>query len=112
VRNKAIYLAFGVNLQGLKEVLGIWASDNEGSKFWMQVITELKTRGVQDKINRLRRWSERIPRSHRSDLSANSDSALYCSPGSPLALLRLAQRQKRDCSGLEIDLSGSDFGRG
>ncbi|MGI8494703.1 MAG: IS256 family transposase [Pyrinomonadaceae bacterium] len=48
VRNKAIYLAFGVNLQGLKEVLGIWASDNEGSKFWMQVITELKTRGVQD----------------------------------------------------------------
>ncbi len=48
VRNKAIYLAFGVNLQGLKEVLGIWASDNEGSKFWMQVITELKNRGVQD----------------------------------------------------------------
>jgi len=48
VRNKAIYLAFGVNLQGLKEVLGIWASDNEGSKFWIQVITELKNRGVQD----------------------------------------------------------------
>jgi putative transposase len=48
VRNKAIYLAFGVNLQGLKEVLGIWASDNEGAKFWIQVITELKTRGVQD----------------------------------------------------------------
>lgn len=37
-----------MNLQGLKEVLGIWASDNEGSKFWMQVITELKNRGVQD----------------------------------------------------------------
>jgi putative transposase len=37
-----------VNLQGLKEVLGIWASDNEGAKFWMQVITELKNRGVQD----------------------------------------------------------------
>ncbi len=92
VRNKAIYLAFGVNLQGLKEVLGIWASDNEGSKFWMQVITELKTRGVQDKINRLRRWSQRLPRSHRSDLSKHSDSALYCSPGSPLALLRFAQR--------------------
>ncbi len=48
VRNKAIYLAFGVGMNGLKEVLGIWASDNEGSKFWMQVITELKTRGVQD----------------------------------------------------------------
>jgi putative transposase len=48
VRNKAIYLAFGVGMNGLKEVLGIWASDNEGSKFWMQVITELKNRGVQD----------------------------------------------------------------
>jgi putative transposase len=48
VRNKAIYLAFGVTMSGLKEVLGIWASDNEGSKFWMQVITELKTRGVSD----------------------------------------------------------------
>jgi putative transposase len=48
VRNKAIYLAFGVNLQGLKEVLGMWASDNEGAKFWMQVVTELKNRGVSD----------------------------------------------------------------
>jgi putative transposase len=48
VVNKAIYLAFGVNLHGLKEVLGMWASESEGSKFWMQVVTELKNRGVQD----------------------------------------------------------------
>jgi putative transposase len=48
VVNKAIYIAFGVNLQGLKEVLGMWASDNEGAKFWLQVVTELKNRGVQD----------------------------------------------------------------
>jgi putative transposase len=48
VVNKAIYLAFGVNLQGLKEVLGMWAADNEGAKFWMQVVTELKNRGVND----------------------------------------------------------------
>ncbi|MDQ1591239.1 MAG: putative transposase [Pyrinomonadaceae bacterium] len=48
VTNKAIYLAFGVNLQGLKEVLGMWAADTEGAKFWMQVITELKNRGVSD----------------------------------------------------------------
>ncbi len=46
VRNKSIYLAFGVNLQGLKEVLGIWTSDNEGAKFWMQIITELAEMGV------------------------------------------------------------------
>jgi putative transposase len=41
-------LAFGVNLQGLKEVLGMSAADKEGAKFWMQIVTELKTRGVSD----------------------------------------------------------------
>ena len=45
---RSLSLAFGVNIYGLKEVLGIWASDNEGAKFWMQIITELKNRGVQD----------------------------------------------------------------
>jgi len=48
VVNKAIYLAFGVNLQGLKEVLGMWAAETEGAKFWLSVVTELKNRGVQD----------------------------------------------------------------
>jgi putative transposase len=48
VINKAIYLAFGVNLSGLKEVLGMWTAEAKGSKFWMQVVTELKNRGVQD----------------------------------------------------------------
>jgi putative transposase len=48
VTNKAIYIAFGVNLQGLKEVLGMWAAESEGAKFWMQVVTELKNRGVSD----------------------------------------------------------------
>jgi putative transposase len=48
VSNKAIYLAIGVNIQGLKEVLGLWASENEGAKFWLSIITELKARGVKD----------------------------------------------------------------
>lgn len=48
VINKAIYLAIGVNLQGYKEVLGMWASENEGARFWLSVITELKNPGVKD----------------------------------------------------------------
>ena len=48
VRNKAIYVAVGVNLNGLKEVLGLWVAQTEGAKFWLQVMTELKNRGVQD----------------------------------------------------------------
>jgi len=44
--NKAVYLAIGVNMEGRKELLGIWIGKNEGAKFWMQVVTELKNRGV------------------------------------------------------------------
>jgi len=47
VINKAIYLALGVNLDGQKELLGLWISENEGAKFWLQVLTELKNRGVE-----------------------------------------------------------------
>ena len=48
VINKSIYIALGVNLEGQKEVLGLWISENEGSKFWLSVLTELKNRGVED----------------------------------------------------------------
>ena len=48
VLNKAFYLALGVNLEGKKELLGIWISENEGAKFWLHVLTELKNRGVED----------------------------------------------------------------
>jgi len=48
VRNKAVYLAIGINLQGEKEVLGLWIAQTEGAKFWLNVVTELKNRGVQD----------------------------------------------------------------
>ncbi len=48
VINKAVYLVIGVNLQGLKEVLGIWIAETEGAKFWLSIITELKNRGVED----------------------------------------------------------------
>src|SRR5829696_5568524 len=48
VRNKAIYLAIGVNLAGTKEVLGLWVAQAEGAKFWLQIVTELKNRGVED----------------------------------------------------------------
>ena len=46
VINKAIYLALGVNVEGHKDLLGLWISQNEGAKFWLSVLTELKARGV------------------------------------------------------------------
>jgi len=48
VRNRAIYVVIGVNMHGNKEVLGLWAGQAEGAKFWLQVLTELKNRGVRD----------------------------------------------------------------
>ena len=48
VRNKAVYLALGINLSGEKELLGLWIAETEGSKFWFSVFNELKNRGVQD----------------------------------------------------------------
>ena len=48
VNNKAVYLALAVNTNGQKELLGIWISQNEGAKFWLSILTELKNRGVQD----------------------------------------------------------------
>ena len=48
VRNRAVYLALGINMAGEKELLGMWTCENEGSKFWLNVFNELKNRGVQD----------------------------------------------------------------
>jgi hypothetical protein len=48
VRNKSVYLALGVTMHGSKEVLGLWIEQNEGAKFWLKVVNELKTRGVRD----------------------------------------------------------------
>jgi putative transposase len=48
VQNRAVYVVIGVNLEGYKEVLGLWTSANEGAKFWLQVLTDLRNRGVQD----------------------------------------------------------------
>lgn len=47
VINQAVYLALGVNLEGHKELLGMWISEAEGAKFWLNVLTELKNRGVE-----------------------------------------------------------------
>ena len=47
VINQAVYLALGVNLEGHKELLGMWISETEGAKFWLNVLTELKNRGVE-----------------------------------------------------------------
>ena len=48
VISKSVYLALAINSEGMKELLGLWIAQNEGSKFWMSILTELQNRGVKD----------------------------------------------------------------
>jgi putative transposase len=48
VRNKAVHIALGVRADGGKEILGLWLEQNEGAKFWLRVMNELRSRGVED----------------------------------------------------------------
>lgn len=48
VVNKVVYLALGIDIEGQKDLLGMWIAHNEGAKFWLSVLTELKNRGIDD----------------------------------------------------------------
>jgi len=48
VKNKAVYVALGIKVDGTKDILGLWIEQTEGAKFWLKVMTELKNRGMQD----------------------------------------------------------------
>jgi len=48
--NKAVYIALGIDQEGKKDILGLWISENEGAKFWLSNLTELKNRGMQDML--------------------------------------------------------------
>ena len=50
VKNKAVYVALGVNSDGEREVLGLWIANNEGAKFWLSVMNNLRNRGVEDTL--------------------------------------------------------------
>jgi transposase-like protein len=53
VKNKAVYIALGVTREGEREVLGLWIADNEGAKFWLSVMNELRNPIVGETIPRI-----------------------------------------------------------
>jgi putative transposase len=81
VKAKAIYLALGITMTGQKEVLGLWVAQTEGAKFWLQVVTELKNRGIQDIfiacVDGLKGFPEAI-----ETIYPNTGSVMYCAYGS------------------------------
>jgi putative transposase len=85
VKNKAVYIALGVTREGEREVLGLWIADNEGAKFWLSVMNELRNRGRPGHPDRRRGRTEGLPRGdhrglprdHGPDLHRASDPAFH-----------------------------------
>jgi putative transposase len=77
VQNMAVYLALGINTDGLKEVLGMWIAKTEGAKFWLSVLTDLKNRGLQDIFIATVDGLKGFPECNRDGLSSGPGSALY-----------------------------------
>ena len=86
VKNKAIYVALGLNPSGEKDVLGLWIEQTEGAKFWLKVMNDLKVRGLNDILDRRRRWPEGLSRGDHQRVSADAGSDLHCAfdPQQPL----------------------------
>ena len=102
VRNQACYVALGVNLDGERDVLGLWFQQTEGAKFWLHVLTDLKTRGVADILFGLRRRADRLPGGDRSDVPARDRPNLPGAPGSLQHAVRVYKDRSRSpptCAG-------------
>jgi hypothetical protein len=96
VRNKAVYIALGIQPDGTKEILGIWIEQTEGAKFWMRVMNELKNRGQEPGHcrypDRCRRRPERLPRCDQCRVPRNGGADLHRASHQKLDELRVLER--------------------
>ena len=83
VRNKAVYVALGVRADGTKEILGLWLEQNEGAKFWLRVMNELKNPRRRGHSHRHRRRAQGLSGSHRRRLSRSDGSNLHRPSSAP-----------------------------
>jgi len=91
VRNKAAHMAIGVTVEGIKHVLGLWVTENEGAKFWAQVCAQKSQPWGQRRPHRVLRRAHRLPRGHRGDVGPGHGADLRGAPdprGEPVRLLR------------------------
>ena len=88
VQRRACYLALGVTLDGDRDVLGLWFQETEGAKFWMQVLTELKHRGVCRHPDLLRGRAQGLPGGDRGDLPEDHGADVHRAPDPPQPEIR------------------------
>jgi len=99
-------------MKGNKEVLGLWAADNEGAKFWLQILTDLQNRGAKDFFIACVDGLKGLSRSHRIGLSAHGGAVVYCAPGEGVAELRELETTQGGGRGPTADLPGRHGDRG
>ena len=111
VSQHTIYVALGVNLNGKKELLGLWLAENEGAKFWLQVLTDLKNRGLNDIFVACVDGLAGFPEAIRAGLSSDQGATLRRSPRAGRAAVRQHRGQPGGDPRPAEDLSGRDGDR-
>ena len=108
VDNRAVYVAIGIELEGQKDVLGLWTSNNEGAKFWLGVLTELKNRGVKEILIACVDGLKGFPQAIESVFPAGAGAALHRAHGAGQLELRELEGAQAGGGGSEGDLPGGD----
>ena len=113
VANRPIYMALAVTVEGTRDILGLWAGDGgEGAKFWLQVLTELRNRGVADACMVVCDGLKGVARRDRGDLAAGDRPDMPDSLAAEQFPLRLPAGLGRHRQGPAADLHRPDPGRG
>jgi len=107
VRNKAVHIALGVRADGIKEILGLWIEQNEGAKFWLRVMNELRNRGVEDVLIAVIDGLKGFPDAIRAVFSGSNCPDLHRAPDASQPGLRLLQGPQARGDGAEGYLPGA-----
>ena len=108
----AVYLALGITIDGNKEVLGMWAANSEGAKFWLHVLTELKNRGVRDIFIGCVDGIKGFPEAMEAVFPATQVQLCLVHMVRQFSELRGLEGTQGGGGRFEADLSGGDGGRG
>ena len=92
---RAVYIALGIDMNGKKDVLGMYVGENESAKFWLSIMNGLKNRGVEAILIACVDGLNGFPQAIRSGLSENRDTAVYHSPDSELDQVCILQRYQK-----------------
>ena len=106
VKNKAVYVALGVTPEGEREVLGLWVANNEGAKFWLSVMNNLRNRGVEDILIAVVDGLKGFPDAINATFPDTHSPDLHRASGAPFPELLRMEGSQECRQGPEADLSG------